>query len=107
MVVSIFFGISRSKKDILSELALPSTRPIGFINADIPILDDLARGSPNSTDLYKTCTKCCFGPLKVPNHASLVIFTSNSVSLLILFRTKLTYLEKKLLYFSHLKFKKD
>ena len=89
MVVSIFLGISASKKDILSELTIPSTRPIGFINADIPILDDLARGSPNSTDLYKTCTKCCFGPLKVPNHASLVIFTSNSVSLLILFRTKL------------------
>ena len=51
--------------------------PIGLIKPEKPLLEDLTRGIPSSIDLKRACVKCCRGPLKFPNHPSLLMFTNN------------------------------
>ena len=47
-----------------------STIPIGFITAEIPLLEDLIIYLPLSMDLKILCEKCCLGPMEFPNQPS-------------------------------------
>ena len=62
--------------------------PIGLISPEMPLLDDLTIGMPSSMDLNCACTKCCLGPLTLPNQPSLLILTNKFVFFDILLRTK-------------------
>ena len=44
--------------------------PIGLITAEIPLLADLIKYFPFSTDLKILCEKCCLGPMESPNQPS-------------------------------------
>ena len=50
--------------------------PLLFTTTEIPELADLKKNTDFSTDLKICDAKCCLGPIVLPNHASLVIFTN-------------------------------
>ena len=44
----------------------------------MPVFADRTRGTPNSIALKRTAARCWYGPAEKPNHASFVIFNSQS-----------------------------
>ena len=52
------------------DFILSSILPIGFIWADIPLLDDLYKFLPSSIALNIEWEKCCSGPMLLPNQPS-------------------------------------
>ncbi len=53
--------------------------PLLSVITEIPEFADLIKGTPFSTDLKIDAVKCCWGPVELPNHASLVILTNRSI----------------------------
>ena len=52
--------------------------PNGLIIAAIPLFAERNKYLPLSTALKMLCTKCCLGPIDLPNHPSSEILTIKS-----------------------------